>query len=119
MQLTATVEIDRKRDRYWLRINKKDSDNRHLIYDNGPEKIHATKVTVRGSSVSFRIWWKSRKSTPYLQALCKNGWSFDEAYYEIQRITNLPMNNPSRNPDVVNFNVHTVDGQHTLVPLKQ
>jgi hypothetical protein len=119
MRLSATVEIDKKRGRYWLRINKKDSDNKTLIYDNGPEGIHETEVTVQGSSVPFRIWWKSRKSTPYLQALCKNGWSFDEAYHEVQRITNLPMDNPFRNPNVVNFNVHTVDDQHMLFPLKQ
>ena len=105
MRLVAAVEIDRERDRHWLRINKSEADNRALVYDRGPETTHEWEVSVKGTSARFRIWWKSDRSTPYLQAMGDSGWSFEEAYHEIQRLSGFPLTNENGTPDRVVFTV--------------
>lgn len=120
-QLTATVEIDKKRERYWLRINRGDSDNGELVYDRGPTQIHQKEIYVQGGRRSFRLWWKSAKSAPYLEAYSDtNGkWSYDEAYYEIKRLTALPLENPPGNPDRVTFDVQMTGDTYTLISPKK
>ena len=120
-QFTATVEIDKKRERYWLRINRGDSDNRELVYDKGPTQIHQMEIYVLGSQRPFRLWWKSAGSAPYLEADSGPNakWSYDEAYYEIKRLTGLPLENPPGNPDRVTFDVQMTGNTYTLIPPKK
>lgn len=118
-QLTATVEIDKKRKRYWLRINKGDSDNKELLYYKGPGQIHQKEIFVEGGQRAFRFWWKSEKSRPYLEALSGGKWSYDKAYDEIRRITGLPLRNPPGNPDRVTFDVKMTGDTYTLIPPKK
>ena len=115
-QLTITVEIDKKRERYWLRINKGDSDNRGLVHDKGPAQIHQKKIFVEGSQRAFRFWWKSERSLPYLEVSSGGKWTYDEAYYEIKRITGLPLENTPGNPDRVTFDVKMTEDTYILIP---
>jgi hypothetical protein len=105
LKLQATVEIDKIRNTRWLRFNKGEAHNRLLIYELGPVSMHHTEITVIGSEMRFRIWWKSEKSKPYLEALINGDWRYDAAFDEIKRITRLPMKNMPGKPDKIAFYV--------------
>ena len=102
LEIKATVEIDKEDKNHWLRFNKGDAQ---FIHDRGPEQMHHAKVVVDRTNIPFRIWWKSEKSTPYLQAKDGHSWSYNDAYDIIKRITGLPMQNLPHNPDKVSFSV--------------
>jgi hypothetical protein len=97
-----------------LRINKGDADNRVLVWDQGPDAVHEREVRISGMTTRFRIWWKSDRSTPYLQAYQSDQWSFNGAYDEVQRFTGLPLQNEAKHPDKVEFDAQNIDGTYNL-----
>ena len=110
MKLKATVSIDENRNNLWLRFNKTDADNKSLIQDRGQAEVHDEPVSLKGSVLKFRFWWNSKTNPPYLEAEAAKGWSYNEAYLEVQRISQLHL----EHRDTVTFNVSGTAGNYVL-----